>query len=114
MLDFVIVVVIVVGVAVAGLVVSLCAVAPAQSVTEFPIPVLKKDFPLGTLDLQLDKEPLFRTRRVIATLCPTSFDLTRAASWRARRIDRSDVFGLAVAPAGYCSGRTPMPTRLLR
>jgi streptogramin lyase len=25
-------------------------------VTEFPIPVLKKDFPLGTLDLQLDKE----------------------------------------------------------
>ena len=25
-------------------------------VTEYPIPVLKKDFPLGTLDLQLDKE----------------------------------------------------------
>ncbi len=25
-------------------------------VTEFPIPVLKKGFPMGTLDLQLDKE----------------------------------------------------------
>src|SRR5207244_5294248 len=26
------------------------------TVTEFPIPVLKKGFPMGTLDLQLDKE----------------------------------------------------------